>query len=103
MSTINDEGTPVAPKADHKPMFDLLEIVLETESGEEDDFVHVIGARTYNEEGEEVEPEEATAAVAGIHTCRDQGMDIYAALRTQVEANLKEAGVTYVTLDFAED
>lgn len=83
--------------------YDLLEILIETEEDPEDDFVQVVGARTYDEDGEEVEAEDAWAAIQNIHTCRDQGVDIEAALRTQVEGALAAADITYTTLHFVEE
>lgn len=63
----------------------------------------MVGARTYEDDGEEVDAEDAWAAVQGIHTCRGQGVDIEDALRTQVDGALAAAGITYTTLDFVEE
>lgn len=83
--------------------YELLETLIETDDDPEGDFVQVVGARTYDEDGEEVDAEWAAAAVQGIHTCRDQGVDVEDALRTQVERALAVAGITYTTLDFVEE
>ena len=83
--------------------YDLLEILIDTDDDPENDFVHVIGARTYEDDGEEVDAEHAWAAIQGIHTCRDQGVDTEDALRTQVDLRFAEAGITYTALDFIEE
>lgn len=91
------ESRPITPMP---PTYDLLELVLEAENGAEDDFVYIMEARTYDDEGDEIVAEEAEKHVLMLHTCRDQGEDIIPALRTQVEANLRAVGITWRELSF---
>jgi len=75
------------------------ELVIRTEYDDKD-LMHVIEIFTYDEDGDEVEAEDATEATQGIATCADQGTDIWPNLLHQVEAALRSSGITYQVLTF---
>ena len=83
-----------------KPKYD--ELIVRTEYDEKD-LMHVLDIITYDEDGEEVEVEDATAAAQGINTCADQGIDIWPNLRQQVEDVLRTSGITYRSLEFEDE
>lgn len=64
------------------------------------DYISVEQIYYVDEGGNEQECEAATDACIDITTCADQGTDLWAWLREQVEARLRSAGISYEALYF---
>lgn len=62
---------------------------------DEKDLISVRELYIYDEDGEEVVAEDASAACDGLCTCADQDIKGHEALKQLVEHNLKIAGITF--------
>ncbi|MBN3730337.1 hypothetical protein [Burkholderia sp. Tr-20390] len=67
------------------------------------DYMSVESIYTYDDDGEEQECSDATAACVEITTCADQGTDLWKWLRRQVEQHLRAAGISYENLYFEDE
>lgn len=57
----------------------------------------------FDEDGEELICEAATAACVDVTTCADQGVDLWSWLREQVEHRLQQCGITCTKIFFEDD
>lgn len=84
--------------------YDQLIICTERDEGSEKDLIRVMEVRTYDDDGEEFEVDEATIAVQGIDTCMDQSEEeIETVMRPRIEAALAAKGITYERLEFEHE